>query len=136
MKQFIVLLACLPILLIFMVQFSMDEINHQRIGLLTDIVEAAKEEARQQGCFTEEIRRELRGAVSERLGVPAQQVRIEATSSPVYRLAADDSRGLIHYKVTVPVGSLMAGHRLFGIRDDANVYYYVIESYAASELLP
>ena len=48
----------------------------------------------------------------------------------------DWERGLIHYKISVPIGQVMAGRKLFGIREEDNTYNYVIESYAASERLP
>ena len=48
MKQFLVLAAILPLMLVFFVQFSMDQINSSRIGILSDMVYAAKEEAKQE----------------------------------------------------------------------------------------
>ena len=143
MKQFLVLAAILPLMLVFFVQFSMDQINSSRIGILTDIVYAAKEEAKQEGCFTSQIRSELTANISSALGIDPSEVRIEATDTVRYRImnaggyGRDDwERGLIYYKGSVPIGELMAGRRLFGIREQDNLYYYTIESYTASEKLP
>lgn len=143
MKQFIVLVAILPLMLVFFVQFSMDQINSSRAGLLTDMVYAAKEKAKQEGCFTEEIKAELTANICNAFGIDPEDVHIEATETVQYRImdagsysAGDWERGLIHYKVSVPIGELMAGRRLFGIREEENTYMYVIESYAASERLP
>ena len=59
MKRFLVLAAILPLMLVFFVQFSIDRINFSRIGILLDLVYTAKEEAKQEGCFTQQIRSEL-----------------------------------------------------------------------------
>ena len=143
MKQFLVLAAILPLMLVFFVQFSMDQINSSRIGILSDMVYAAKEEAKQEGCFTAQIKSELTANIASALQIDTADVRIEATDTVRYRIMEADrygnddwERGLIYYKVSVPIGELMAGRRLFGIREQDNVYYYTIESYTASERLP
>ena len=145
MKQFLVLLAVLPLMLVFFVQFSMDQINSSRIGRLSDLVYAAKEEARQEGCFTDEIRARLTAQISNEFGIDPSLVLIEATGEQDrrYRImsadgygASDWERGLIHYRISVPVGEIMAGRKLFGIREEDNTYNYVIDSLAAREKLP
>ena len=143
MKQFLVLAAILPLMLVFFVQFSMDQINSSRIGILSDMVYAAKEEAKQEGCFTSQIKSDLIANIASALQIDPADVRIEATDTVRYRIMEADrygnddwERGLIYYKVSVPIGELMAGRRLFGIREQDNVYYYTIESYTASEKLP
>ena len=143
MKQFLVLAAILPLMLVFLVQFSMDQINSSRIGILSDVVYTAKEEAKQEGCFTQQIRNDLTARISSALQIDPSDIRIEATDTVRYRIMDADGygdddweRGLIYYKVSVPIGELMAGRRLFGIREQDNVYYYTIESYTASEKLP
>ena len=143
MKQFLVLAAILPLMLVFFVQFSMDQINSSRIGILSDMVYAAKEEAKQEGCFTAQIKSELTANIASALQIDPADVRIEATDTVRYRIMEADrygnddwERGLIYYKVSVPIGELMAGRRLFGIREQDNVYYYTIENYTASERLP
>ncbi len=143
MKQFLVLLAILPLMLVFFVQFSMDQINSSRIAVLSDMVYAAKEEAKQEGCFTQKIREDLRANIARQFDIDPDSIRIDATETVRYRLMrADDysesdwERGLIYYKVEVPIGEIIAGRRIFGIREDENTYMYVIESYTASEKLP
>ena len=142
MKQFLVLLAALPLLLIFLLQFSLDQMNHARIGLLSDCVYVAREQARQKGCFTREISDGLRTRISLILDIDPALVRIEATDTPRYRLLGDAGsgggyeRGLIYYRVSVPVGQIMVGPRLFGIREEDNSLVFSVDSFTASELLP
>lgn len=142
MKQFLVLLAVLPLLLVFLLQFSLDQINHARIGLLSDCVYVAKEQARQAGCFTDEICESLRSRIAGVLDIDPAAVSIEATDEPVYRrsgthgeTAYDPLRGLIYYKISVPVGPVMAGARLFGIKEKENLLVFNVDSATVSERL-
>lgn len=140
MKQLIVLMAVLPLMLIFMVQYTIDQKNSSVIGQFQDCVYTAKEQAKQAGCFTAEIRQELREGISRRTGIPEPEISIEATEVPRYRVNDFDPSGagtreLIHYKVSVPIEHLVAGHLLFGISKEENRGVYTIESDTASELL-
>ena len=138
MKQFIVLLAVLLLLLIFMLQFTLDQTISAKTGMVADIVYAAKEEAKQAGCFTGEIQARLRSRLSEALGVAEDEIAIVATEDVRYRLSdssGDLGRGLIYYKVSVPIGEAMAGGAFFGLGRN-NTYVCTVESYAASEKLP
>lgn len=145
MKQFLVLLAVLPLMLVFFVQFSLDQMNSSRIGKLNDLVYTAREEARQEGCFTRDIKARLRAEIADAFDIDPSLVLIEATGENDVKYRIEDGstysdaqwkRGLIHYKVSVPIGEVMAGRRLFGIKEEDNTYNYVIESFAASEKLP
>ena len=138
MKQFIVLCAILPLLLIFMLQFTLDQTISAKSGIVADMVYAAKEEAKQAGCFTADIQSRLRANLSQALGISADEIEITATEDVRYRLtdtSGDLSRGLIYYKVSVPIGDAMAGMGFFGLGRN-NTYVCTVESYAASEKLP
>ena len=121
----------------------MDQMNSARVGLLLDYVYTAKEEAKQQGCFTSEITEKLRENIAEAFNISPGMILIQATDSIRYRIMQGDhtseeafERGLIYYKISVPIAEVMAGRRLFGIKEEDNACYYTIESYTASELLP
>ena len=142
MKQVIVLAAVLPLLLVFFLQFACEQQSSSNIAMLSDIVYAAKEEARQQGCFTESIKSRMTETICKKLGVSEGDVTIEATDRVKYRINSADGmsedeieRGMIYYKVTAPVGKLMAGRSLFGLKEKDNTYYYTVEGRAASERL-
>lgn len=135
MKQFIVLLSILPIMLIFLLQFTLDQKNSHNIGRFQELVYASKEEAKQQGCFTYEIRSDLVHKISTEFGIAEQDIEFTADATPKYRTNSFDERELIYYKVSVPIEQLMAGNRFYGIPDEENHSKYTIESWAASELL-
>ena len=132
MKQFIVLLAVLPVMLLFIAQFSLEQQNYTKISLITDIVYEAKEEAKQLGGFDTDG---LRAKLSEALDIEASGIIIEAPEKyAVPRIEADGSRGIISYKVIVPLHEVTAGRKYLGIKDD-RVYGYKIESSSPSEYL-
>lgn len=139
MKNFIVLAAILPLMLVFLLQFTLDQRNSANVGRFQEYVYAAKEQAKQEGCFTEEIRKELRTKVASAFQIEEKDVIITAGSVPKYRVnqfGDTVSRGLIHYSVSVPLENLMAGPRLFGIKEQENRGVYTIKSDTASERLP
>lgn len=143
MKQLIVLSAVLPLMLVFLLQFTLDQKNAYNISQFQEIVYTAREEARQEGCFTGEIEAELKRQVAKSFAVPEEEIEMEATRTVQYRVQSGEGfdangrqRGMIHYRVTVPIERLMAGHRLFGIKESENKGKYTVEGYAASERLP
>ena len=144
MKNFIVLAAVLPFLLVFVMQFTLDQKNNANISRFQDCVYAAKEQAKQEGCFTEEICSRLRSRIASQFAIPAGDIRIEATDKVQYRINLYDEqevpihqrRGMIHYRISVPLHSLVAGNRFFGLSEEENKGLYTIDSYTASEKLP
>lgn len=132
MKQFIVLIAVLPILLLFLAQFSLEQRNALRTALITDIVYEAKEEAKQQGGFDAEA---LKNELASKIGVDPSEIVVEAPPvHSVLRIEKDGSRGIIRYRVVVPMGEIRAGKKYLGIKDGKS-YGYKIESSAPSEYL-
>jgi len=142
-KQLIVLVAVLPLLLIFFLQFSLDQQNAAKITLLNQLVSSAKEEARQYGCFPLKLQQRLKSEIANALKISESEISIEATENIRYRILSAENlsesqieRGLISYKITVPIGKMMAGKSLFGFREEDNVYRIQISGKAASERLP
>ena len=119
MKQLIVLSAVLPILMILTMQIVYDQNSNHTVGIIHDMVYAAKEEAREEGGFTPEIESRLKKSISRSLDIPQSEISIVSRKEG----------GLIFYRVEVPVKNVVAGNRLFGIKDGDNQYTYVIDSY-------
>ncbi|MBR0597668.1 hypothetical protein [Sinanaerobacter chloroacetimidivorans] len=135
MKQVIVLAAILPLLLIFIVQFTLQEKNAQmKMDVASDVYTAA-EQARQDGCFTEANLSRLRQQLASRAGTQESEIVIDADEVPKYRVNSYNENERIHYRIEVPVASVMAGNRFFGISDEENRGIFVIENEIASERL-
>lgn len=135
MKQLIVLMGVLPILLIFLFQYTLDQKNNDRIGRLQEYVYQAKEQAKQEGCFTPEIKHEMIGKIERYFDINEEDMEIVLEEVPKYRTSVYDQRELIHYRISVPIDKIMAGNRLFGISDQENRGMYTMESWTASELI-
>lgn len=139
MKQLIVLTAVLPLMLVFMMQFTLDQKNNASMNILQEQVYTAKEKAKQEGCFTRDIIEDLKSEISVRLNISKEDVTVNATTSPKYRVNYFDpnrERGVIRYSVSVPIDKIMAGGSLFGITQQSNKGIYTVEGTTASERLP
>lgn len=130
MKQLIVLMAVLPIMFIFIMQMGLDQRNSQIVTCIQACTYAAKEQAKQEGCFTNEISRDLKNNISKLTGLEGESIKISADNNVKYRYSDDK---LIHYKVSVKIDNVMAANRILGIADSKNSYDFEIESYTASE---
>ena len=128
-------MGVLPILLVFLLQFALDQRNNDSIGRFQECVYQAKEQAKQKGCFTPEIREEMIGKIERTFGLEEEDMVIVLEEVPQYRTSVFDERELIYYKISVPVEKLMAGNRFLGISEEENRTMYTIESWTASELI-
>jgi hypothetical protein len=135
MKQLIVLMGVLPILLVFLLQYTLDQKNNDSIGRFQECIYQAKEQAKQKGCFTPEIKEEMIDNIKRNFDIEEKDLMIELEEVPKYRTSVFDQRELIYYKVSVPIEKIMAGNRFFGITDEENSGRYTIESWTASELI-
>lgn len=138
MKQLIVLAAVLPLLLLFVLQFSIQEQRHYQMARAEEITAAACEQAKLDGCFTTEKKEALRRELATVFGEPADAVEIKSTDEIRYRAnepAERRERGMIEYEIRVPVSRLMAGNRLLGITDEENRGVYTMQGRLASERL-
>jgi hypothetical protein len=135
MKQFIVLAAMLPLIMVFIMQFSLEQVNQGRIAALQELVYGAKERAKQEGRFTPAIKAALARDIAARFKVDESDIVIETDNRIRYRRNEFDEREMIAYRVEVPIEKIMAGNRLMGISDEENAGVYVVEGSAASEKL-
>lgn len=133
MKQLIVLMGVLPIMLIFLFQYTLDQNNNGNIDRLQECVYQAKEQAKQEGCFTPKIKADMVKKIETYFNIQEEDMEIVMEEVPKYRTSEFDQRELIYYKVSVPIDQLMAGNHFFGISDEDNKGMYTIESWTASE---
>lgn len=123
MKQFLVMCAVLPLLVIIMIQSTMDQVSAYKISAVNQVVYAASEQAKQAGCFTQTISNNLYNRLIE-LGFDSGDISLDLDSNL-------HNRGeLIHYSVTVRMKNAMVK----AMTED-NSYDYVIDSYTSSEYL-
>jgi hypothetical protein len=121
LKQFIVLAAVVPIMLAFIMQFTLVQIRHHRLIRMEELVHNARIEAAMDGGFTEEARARLASEIADIYDVAPREVVME--------FAGPDGRmpGRISYRIGAPVAKRVAANRLFGISESDNAGYDVLE---------
>lgn len=132
MKQFIVLAAVLPLLLFFLLAYTEEQIVSTQIAAADDVIYAAKEMAKQKGCFSPEIQNWVKREICVRVqGIRESDIIIGSGTDvrPVVR------PGLIRYQVSFPVRTFDAG-ALLGVKNRASGKYYVHDSVTTSEYVP
>lgn len=134
MKQLLVIMAVLPLLLIFLLQAVYDQKTAGDISTIQALVYATKEEARQEGIFSQALQERLKNDLSESLNIDEDEIIIECDDVIKYRYSPGAGRN-IYYKISVPVKDVMAGGGMLGIGDEENSFVYTIDSYTASEKL-
>ncbi|MDR0356885.1 MAG: hypothetical protein LBH63_00690 [Clostridiales Family XIII bacterium] len=120
MKQFIVLAAVIPIMLAFVMQFTMAQIQCSRALRAEEIVHNARIEASLSGGFTAEARSMLLAGLAEIYDVPAERIAARLD------MADGETRRVVSYEISVPVSKIVAANLLFGISDADNSGYFVI----------
>jgi len=111
MKQFIVLAAILPILLVFVAQATLEGVRSLRMSAAEDAVRAFCIEASYHGG----------GGPAEAEALRARLARIfRAEAGEVFLDLARTDEHHIAWRVSFPVGDVMAGARLMGLSDAEN----------------
>jgi hypothetical protein len=117
MKQFIVAAAILPILMIFVLQFTKQEIHHSRFLRLEELVHNARMEASMEGEFTQDLRTRLIQGAAEIFQVEPEEVVLQIDEPARYQLS-------------VPMKGIVAAGRFFGIADSENSARYTLRGEA------
>lgn len=132
MKQFIILMAVLPVMMIFFLQFTADQRHGRIVGEIQEIVYSAKETAKQEGYFSPENRRRLKEDLGRAAGADPDEILIESDDRIKTRFGVGEER-LIYFTVSVPIRGVMAASSILGMTEEENGYRLVIDSYTASE---
>jgi len=111
MKQFIVLAAVLPIMLVFVAQFSLEAVRSLRMSAADDAIRAFCIEAAYYGgggpAEAEALRHKLAGIFR----ADPQEVWIELTQAGASHIG---------WRASFPVGEIMAGARFMGLSHAEN----------------
>lgn len=135
MEKFLALCLCLPLMIIFIPQYGLQTQNTAIINQSEVIVDAAKEQAKQKGYFTDSIINGMRADFTA-IGVDSNRVIIRVTQTPKYRTDVFDSREMIDYEIGVPIDKIIATNHLFGIVAEENKKIHYLRGQVASERLP
>jgi hypothetical protein len=130
MKQLIIMSALLILLLTFPMQYTLEQRNHHDISQLQTFVHNAKEQAKQEGYFTDAIIEDLKDNITTSFkDVEEDEIVIDVTD-----VSDRKERGeLIYYKIGVPIKQLIAVNEFWGIDEADNSMIYYIENHTTSE---
>lgn len=129
MKNLITSVACIMILLVFVIQFTSNQILHNRITAVDQAVNNFKEITRQEGCITDENEELLRQEMQRILNCSSEEIQIDGNRTPVPR------GGLISYEVDVPLKQIVAMPGFWGIDEGKNQAGYHLHRSTTSEYL-
>lgn len=135
MKSFIVGTAVFLIMIFFVLQWSIEQQGHYKRTALINIVTQHAQQARMEGYFTEDIKTSMREKISDKLHIQQDEIVMEVTDTPKYRTEVFNENEMISYKVSVPMGQIVAMAGLWGLDEDSNSYWYPIEGKVSSERL-
>lgn len=122
--------ALLVLLLTFPLQYANEQSNHTKISKFQAIVHNAKEQAKQEGYFTDAILNEMKSEIVNAFNdVQSSEITIDVT-----QLSDRKERGqLIHYRIGIPVKKIIAVNKFWGIDPNDNQMIYIIDKYTPSE---
>lgn len=133
MKDFITGIVIITILLIFPVQYVLDQINDTRIKNLELVVNNSKEIAKQDGYFTPSNIANLKSQIADTFDINESEITISATTTPKFRRNEYDEREQIKYKISVPIKKIIVAASFFKIDENNNKGYYIIDRSTTSE---
>lgn len=134
MKTLIALAASVILLMTFPLQYALEQHNHHNIVQFQKIINNAKEQAKQNGCFTDDIISSMKNnIISEFNDIDESEISVNVTTSPKYRINSFDERELIYYEIGVPIKKLIVCEDLWGISDGDNKMMYFVKNYTSSE---
>lgn len=134
MKDLIVTIGILILLLTFPLQYAVQEHNHHVKSKFQVIVSNSKEEAKAQGYFTPKIIKNMKESILTSFpSIEEDDIIIDVTTKPKYRVSRFDERELIHYRVGIPIEKILASPSFWGVSDDDNKHMYIIDRVASSE---
>lgn len=129
MKNLITSAACIMILLAFVLQFTSDQIMHNKISAVNQAVNNFKEIARQEGCISAVNEQSLRRELSSLLECEESEILVRGDRTAQYR------GNLICYEVEVPLKNIVAAAEFWGIDREDNKTAYKIKRCTTSEYL-
>lgn len=132
MEKFFALCVCIPLLIVWVPQYGLNTTNNVIITKASIAVEEAKEEARQEGYFTEDILSELTDNLKAE-GLDGNKITINVTTTPKYRLNSYDEREMISYNIGIPIEKTIVANDFFMISDEDNYHMHYFKGKIASE---
>ena len=134
MDKIVALCICIPFFAVFITQYGLQVVNNDTMIQSSVIIDAAKEEAKQAGYFTDEILSNMKEELAA-IGVDVQDADITVTTTPKYRINEYDEREMIEYNISIDIGKAIAAGGWFGLSSEENTLTKKYHGRIASEAL-
>lgn len=135
MKSFISFSVIVIWLFFFPLQWVANQVNHNRMATVDDIVYTYAQQARSEGMFTTDNIDSMVQKISVETGVPVAEIIVSVDSGMKYRFNDFREREMISYSISIPVDKIIAMHQILGISDADNEMLYVVDGQVPSEVL-
>lgn len=122
----------LLLLSVFLIQFTANQITHDKLLFIEKDISTSLQEVKQEGCFTPKITEDLEEQIIEDL----RQQDINGLEISTTHADTDNraERGeLIYYEITVPVTNIVGAAQFLGV--DKNEMTKTYSGYVASEYI-
>lgn len=129
MKNLITSMACLMLLLVFVLQFTQNQILYNRITAVDQEINCFKEVAKQEGCISIKNEQNLKEKLCRIVKCKETDVNISGDRVPLFRGTS------IHYIVRIPIEGIITAWRFWGIEEKDTKMDYVTDRYTTSEYI-
>lgn len=131
MKEFLAGSAMMLLLSVFLIQFTSNQILHDKLMFAQQDIDTCLQEIKQDGYITTEKKTKLADTLKETLKLDnASEITIESTTTtPVYR------GELIDYTIKITVKNVIGAAGFLGIAEDSNKVTKTYSGYIASEYI-
>ena len=129
MKNIITGIACFLVLSVFIVQFTSNQVSHSKMLYVETQVNAALEEAKEEGCLTNSIVQNLKEKIAGKVKCNASEIVILGTTKPVLRGEE------ISYSVSYPLKGVIGASNILGLTDQENSLTHTLSGIVISEYI-
>ncbi|MDD4377201.1 MAG: hypothetical protein PHH48_03515 [Eubacteriales bacterium] len=129
MKNLITSIGCVMLLLIFVFQFTANQITHNQISSIDKYVNSFKEVVKQEGCITSKNSDLLKEKISSAIGCGQDEIMVCGSDNRL-------GRGkLIWYEIKVPIKNLIPAAKFLGLSKEDTEGVYKIRNMTTSEYI-
>jgi hypothetical protein len=130
MKDLVVSCACIALIMALFLQFVANQVIYGRVLAAENAADSFRETVREEGYVSGKTEDELKTEMARATGCAKDRVRLEIRD----RKDSPAERGeRIYYKITVPLGKILAAPAFWGLSKSENTAVYVIDRFVVSE---
>ena len=127
MKNLITATACIMILLVFLLQFSSNQVLHSNLTKVEKNIETFQQVVRKDGCVNQTNIVATKKAMADTLNCTLDKITIVGDRVP------QTKGNIINYTIKFPIENLIAAEKFWNLAPDENSKYYILDQTTISE---